>query len=98
MQAHMGPLVTSYNIIADLTGATEPEQVVLMGGHTDSWDVGTGCMDDGGGMWLCLCGCACACVCVCVCVCCCVCCVLTNDTVHVIVGGSDVRAVPCGCE
>jgi len=43
--------VSSYNILAEVPGAQNPEQVVVLGGHSDSWDVGTGCMDDGGGMW-----------------------------------------------
>jgi hypothetical protein len=39
--------VSHYNILAEFQGSEFPEQVVVLGGHTDSWDVGTGCMDDG---------------------------------------------------
>ncbi len=39
----------SRNIIAELVGREFPEQVIVLGGHIDSWDVGQGAMDDGGG-------------------------------------------------
>jgi len=39
----------SANLIAELPGREKPQEVVVMGGHIDSWDVGTGAMDDGGG-------------------------------------------------
>ncbi len=38
------PTVTSYNILAEIVGAENPEEIVLMGGHSDSWDVGQGAM------------------------------------------------------
>jgi len=41
---------TSSNVIAEITGATRPEQVVALGAHLDSWDVGTGALDDGAGV------------------------------------------------
>lgn len=41
---------TSYNVIGEITGRTHPEQVVLIGGHLDSWDLGTGAIDDGAGV------------------------------------------------
>ncbi len=50
MEARMLPDAPSRNVMAEITGSTEPDQVVVMGGHTDSWDVGTGAMDDGGGV------------------------------------------------
>jgi hypothetical protein len=39
----------SYNVIADLKGSEHPEQVVIVSGHLDSWDLGTGALDDGAG-------------------------------------------------
>ncbi len=50
MQARKLPDVPSRNAVAELTGSERPNEVVVMGGHTDSWDVGTGAMDDGGGV------------------------------------------------
>src|ERR1700678_1710705 len=44
------PNETSYNVIADLKGSEHPEQVVVVSGHLDSWDLGTGAIDDGAGV------------------------------------------------
>ncbi len=44
------PKVESYNVIADWKGSTQPEQVVIVSGHLDSWDLGTGAIDDGAGV------------------------------------------------
>ncbi len=44
------PKVESYNVIADWKGSEHPEQVVLVSGHLDSWDLGTGAIDDGAGI------------------------------------------------
>ena len=41
--------VPSQNVIAEIRGREKPDEVVLMGGHIDSWDVGQGAHDDGGG-------------------------------------------------
>ncbi|MBV7314191.1 M20/M25/M40 family metallo-hydrolase [Shewanella sp. NIFS-20-20] len=41
---------TSYNVIAELTGSSKPEEIVLIGAHLDSWDEGTGALDDGAGV------------------------------------------------
>jgi len=40
---------TSYNVIAEIKGSEYPEEIILVGGHLDSWDVGTGAHDDGSG-------------------------------------------------
>ena len=44
------PHVQSYNVIADWKGSEHPEQVVIVSGHLDSWDLGTGAIDDGAGI------------------------------------------------
>lgn len=44
------PDVTSYNVIGDLKGSEHPEQIVVVSGHLDSWDLGTGAIDDGAGV------------------------------------------------
>jgi Zn-dependent M28 family amino/carboxypeptidase len=41
---------TSYNVVADLKGSEHPEQIVVVSGHLDSWDLGTGAIDDGAGV------------------------------------------------
>jgi carboxypeptidase Q len=50
MEARMLPDAPSRNVMAELTGRQKPDELVVFGGHIDSWDVGTGAMDDGGGM------------------------------------------------
>jgi carboxypeptidase Q len=42
--------VDSYNVVADLKGSELPDQVVIVSGHLDSWDLGTGAIDDGAGV------------------------------------------------
>jgi carboxypeptidase Q len=49
MQAQQFNDTLSRNVILDLPGATKPEEVVMIGGHCDSWDLAEGAMDDGGG-------------------------------------------------
>ena len=44
------PDATSYNVIADIKGSEHPEQIVVVSGHLDSWDLGTGAIDDGAGV------------------------------------------------
>ena len=44
------PDVLSYNVVADLKGSEHPEQVVIVSGHLDSWDLGTGAIDDAAGV------------------------------------------------
>lgn len=42
--------VESYNVIADLKGSEHPEQIIIVSGHLDSWDLGTGAIDDAAGV------------------------------------------------
>src|SRR5438046_6389095 len=44
------PEIESANVIADVKGTEHPEQVVIVSGHLDSWDLGTGAIDDGAGV------------------------------------------------
>ncbi|MGH9744709.1 MAG: M20/M25/M40 family metallo-hydrolase [Candidatus Acidiferrales bacterium] len=44
------PDAVSYNVIGDWKGSDHPEQVVVVSGHLDSWDLGTGAIDDGAGV------------------------------------------------
>jgi hypothetical protein len=44
------PDAEGYNVIADWKGSQHPEQVVVVSGHLDSWDLGTGALDDGAGV------------------------------------------------
>jgi carboxypeptidase Q len=46
----VGPEVVSHNVVADIKGSEHPEQVVVVSGHLDSWDLGTGAIDDGAGV------------------------------------------------
>lgn len=48
-EARMEPDAKSRNVMVEITGREKPEEVVVIGGHIDSWDVGAGAMDDGGG-------------------------------------------------
>lgn len=48
MEAQTLPDAPSRNVVAELTGSEHPDEVVVLGGHIDSWDVGEGAMDDGG--------------------------------------------------
>ncbi|AMS25810.1 peptidase M28 [Bacteroidetes bacterium UKL13-3] len=46
----MLPDVKSYNVIAEMRGNEKPEEIVIAGGHLDSWDNGDGAHDDGAGV------------------------------------------------
>jgi len=50
MSAKMLPDAQSHNVMGELRGREIPEEIVVMGGHIDSWDVGQGSMDDAGGV------------------------------------------------
>ncbi len=41
--------ILSYNVIGEITGSENPEQIMVVGGHLDSWDLGDGSQDDGAG-------------------------------------------------
>ena len=44
------PDIESANVIADIKGSEHPEQIIIVSGHLDSWDLGTGAIDDGAGV------------------------------------------------
>jgi hypothetical protein len=50
MEAHTLPDADSANVIGEIPGREKPEEVVVIGGHIDSWDVGAGAQDDGTGI------------------------------------------------
>jgi len=49
MEARFLPDAESANVVAELKGREKPDEIVVVGGHLDSWDVGQGAHDDGGG-------------------------------------------------
>ncbi len=49
MENELIPNLPSANVVGEIVGAEKPQEVVLMGGHLDSWDVGQGAQDDGVG-------------------------------------------------
>jgi carboxypeptidase Q len=49
MEAHLEPDAQSYNVVAEWRGRELPDEIVVVGGHFDSWDVGAGASDDAGG-------------------------------------------------
>jgi carboxypeptidase Q len=49
MEARFLPDADSFNVVGEIRGSERPHEVVVVGGHFDSWDVGTGSTDDGGG-------------------------------------------------
>jgi len=50
MEAQTLPDAPSRNVVGEVRGREHPDEVVVFGGHIDSWDVGQGAMDDGGGV------------------------------------------------
>jgi carboxypeptidase Q len=50
MSAHFLPDAPSRNVMGEIIGREKPDEVVVFGGHIDSWDVGSGAVDDGGGV------------------------------------------------
>jgi hypothetical protein len=49
MEARMLPPADSANVIGEIPGRERPDEIVVIGGHLDSWDVGAGAQDDGSG-------------------------------------------------
>lgn len=49
MSAHFDPDREGANVVAEIRGRKAPEEIVLIGAHLDSWDVGAGAIDDGAG-------------------------------------------------
>jgi hypothetical protein len=50
MEAHQEPDADSRNVMGEIRGREKPEEVVVLGGHVDSWDIGQGANDDGSGI------------------------------------------------
>jgi hypothetical protein len=50
MEAHTEPDADSADVVGEIPGKEKPDEVVVVGGHIDSWDVGQGAHDDGGGI------------------------------------------------
>ena len=48
MEGKFEPDALSRNVMGEITGSEFPNEVIVLGGHIDSWDVGQGAMDDGG--------------------------------------------------
>ena len=44
------PDVLSHNVIAQINGSEKPDEIIIVGGHLDSWDLGDGSHDDGAGI------------------------------------------------
>jgi hypothetical protein len=50
LACHDGPPVETANVVGEVRGRTRASEIVLLGGHLDSWDLGTGAIDDGAGV------------------------------------------------
>ena len=49
MEAHFEADAESANVVGEIRGREKPDEIVVVSGHLDSWDVGAGATDDGGG-------------------------------------------------
>ncbi len=47
LDVQVGPPYQTHNVIAEIRGSTRPEEIVVIGAHLDSWDLGTGALDNG---------------------------------------------------
>ncbi len=50
MEAHQESDAASHNVMGEIRGSEKPNEVVVLGGHIDSWDIGQGANDDGSGI------------------------------------------------
>lgn len=50
LQSSFNPAVQAWNVVGEIRGAKRPDEVLIVGGHLDSWDPGTGAIDDGAGV------------------------------------------------
>ena len=47
LDVRSGPAYTAHNVIGEIRGSTRPDEIVIIGAHLDSWDLGTGALDNG---------------------------------------------------
>jgi Zn-dependent M28 family amino/carboxypeptidase len=50
LNSSVQPAATSWNVVGEIRGSEKPDEVIVVGGHLDSWDPGTGAIDDGAGI------------------------------------------------
>jgi Zn-dependent M28 family amino/carboxypeptidase len=50
LDSHTIPYAPAWNVVGEVTGREKPDEVIVIGGHLDSWDPGTGAIDDGAGV------------------------------------------------
>ena len=50
LDSHTVPNAPAWNVVGEVVGREKPDQVIVIGGHLDSWDSGTGAIDDGAGV------------------------------------------------
>jgi hypothetical protein len=50
MQSSSNPKAPAYNVVGEIRGTERPDEVIVIGGHLDSWDPGTGAVDDAAGI------------------------------------------------
>jgi carboxypeptidase Q len=47
LDVRSGPAYTAHNVVGEIRGSTRPDEIVVIGAHLDSWDLGTGALDNG---------------------------------------------------
>ncbi len=50
LTSHTDGMITTHSVVGEIRGSSKPDEIVLIGGHLDSWDLGTGAIDDGAGI------------------------------------------------